>query len=36
MKNHLAALENDVWMSPDLLITSEDGEKIKTKESTLG
>lgn len=27
---------NDLWMSPDLLITSEDGEEIKNKESTLG
>lgn len=27
---------NDLWMSPDLFITSENGEEIKNKESTLG
>lgn len=27
---------SDLWMSPDLLITSEDGEEIKNKGSTLG
>lgn len=27
---------NDLWMSLDLLITSEDGEEIKNKETTLG